>query len=224
MAGMDIQQNRINNLRRVISKFSSAAEFGTVTGVSTSYLSQILNKHRNFGEKAARKIEEKAGLKAFSLDAAPELTFDPKNEQRSEQQPDTSNKVKLIQKADIGAYLSGESVKSELLPRELSAIKEYHHGSDRTFSYIEDVASIQSLIIPGETIVMVDPDAGISATGRGRHYLAKINDRYLIGYIEDTASGMMLNFDNRSPGWDAIAITPSDCIGRVLSAFERNWK
>jgi transcriptional regulator with XRE-family HTH domain len=141
-----------------------------------------------------------------------------------EQQPGTDNQVKLIKKADIGTYLSGESVKSKLLPRELSAIKEYRRGSERTFSYIEDVASIQSLIIPGETIVMVDPDAGIAATGRGRHYLVKINDRYLIGYIEETASGIMLNFDNQSPGWDAIAITPSDCVGRVLSAFERNWK
>lgn len=64
---MDIQDIRKENLRRLIGDQKLIA-FSTSYGLDSSYLSQMLNNHRGFGEKAARKMEGQLGLPAGSLD------------------------------------------------------------------------------------------------------------------------------------------------------------
>lgn len=58
---------------------ASQKDFANQHGLDASYLSQILNGHRNLGEKAAANLEEKIGLAAGSLvsPAAPEPTSAP---------------------------------------------------------------------------------------------------------------------------------------------------
>lgn len=57
---------------------ASQKDFANLHGLDASYLSQILNGHRNLGEKAAANLEEKIGLESGSLvsptsgDAEPE--------------------------------------------------------------------------------------------------------------------------------------------------------
>ncbi len=46
---------------------ASQKDFANQHGLDASYLSQILNGHRNLGEKAAANLEEKIGLAAGSL-------------------------------------------------------------------------------------------------------------------------------------------------------------
>lgn len=71
---MDMNKVRRANLRLVIdTKFNgSVADFSRHSGVETARLSQVLSETyrdgKNFGEKAARLIEQKGGLAAFSLD------------------------------------------------------------------------------------------------------------------------------------------------------------
>jgi len=66
---MDVQKTRIRRLKQVISeKSGSAAAFARAHGIEASYLSQLINQHRSFGERAARKMEMKAGLPAGYLD------------------------------------------------------------------------------------------------------------------------------------------------------------
>lgn len=63
---MDINQLRVAALRRLIGGMQ-LREFADRYDLDASYLSQILNGHRNLGEKAAINLEEKLGLPAFAL-------------------------------------------------------------------------------------------------------------------------------------------------------------
>ncbi|WP_434695368.1 S24 family peptidase [Pseudomonas sp. Z1-14] len=63
---MDINQLRVNALKAVMAG-ASQKDFANQHGLDASYLSQILNGHRNLGEKAAANLEEKIGLAAGSL-------------------------------------------------------------------------------------------------------------------------------------------------------------
>ncbi|MER2098849.1 MAG: helix-turn-helix transcriptional regulator, partial [Pseudomonas qingdaonensis] len=63
---MDINQQRVNALKAVMAG-ASQKDFANQHGLDASYLSQILNGHRNLGEKAAANLEEKIGLPSGSL-------------------------------------------------------------------------------------------------------------------------------------------------------------
>jgi len=63
---MDINRIRVNALKAVMAG-ASQKDFANQHGLDASYLSQILNGHRNLGEKAAANLEEKIGLPKGSL-------------------------------------------------------------------------------------------------------------------------------------------------------------
>ena len=63
---MDINQTRVKALKAVMAG-ASQKDFANQHGLDASYLSQILNGHRNLGEKAAATLEDKIGLTAGSL-------------------------------------------------------------------------------------------------------------------------------------------------------------
>ncbi|MEB2328082.1 MAG: S24 family peptidase [Pseudomonas sp.] len=58
---MDIYQSRIATLRALIGE-SSLKDFSDKHDLDASYLSQILNGHRNMGERAAANLEKKLAL------------------------------------------------------------------------------------------------------------------------------------------------------------------
>lgn len=64
--GMDINQARVRALKAVMAG-ASQKDFANQHGLDASYLSQILNGHRNLGEKAAANLEEKIGLPSGAL-------------------------------------------------------------------------------------------------------------------------------------------------------------
>lgn len=68
---MDINKLRANALKAVMAG-ASQKDFANQHGLDASYLSQILNGHRNLGEKAAANLEEKIGLPSGSL-VSPEV-------------------------------------------------------------------------------------------------------------------------------------------------------
>jgi SOS-response transcriptional repressor LexA len=65
---MDINTVRLDALRREISHFPTLAAFARHYGLDSTYLSQLLNGHRNLGEKAARNLEGKLGWAPRSMD------------------------------------------------------------------------------------------------------------------------------------------------------------
>ena len=52
---------RLDALRREIRHFPTLVAFARKYGLDSTYLSQLLNGHRNLGEKAARNLEAKLG-------------------------------------------------------------------------------------------------------------------------------------------------------------------
>jgi transcriptional regulator with XRE-family HTH domain len=67
----DKQKNRLNNLKRLVKQFDSIASFSRNYDLDPSYISQLLNGHRNVGEKAAMKLEAKLGRPHGWLDLEP---------------------------------------------------------------------------------------------------------------------------------------------------------
>lgn len=68
----EIQATRLSNLEQLIGAQRNA-EFARDHGLDASYISQLRNKHRTFGEKAARKIELYTKLPIGALDVNPNL-------------------------------------------------------------------------------------------------------------------------------------------------------
>ncbi|MGF6595104.1 S24 family peptidase [Pseudomonas sp. 2835] len=76
---MDINKQRVDALKTLMAG-ASQKDFANQHGLDASYLSQILNGHRNLGEKAAANLEEKIGLPSGTLvnPVAPEKNAPPK--------------------------------------------------------------------------------------------------------------------------------------------------
>lgn len=65
---MEIHELRLRALRWEIAKFPSIAAFARHYKLDVTYVSQLLNGHRNLGEKAARTLESKFGWPSMSMD------------------------------------------------------------------------------------------------------------------------------------------------------------
>jgi len=63
---MDTNKLRVDALKAVMAG-ASQKDFANMHGLDASYLSQILNGHRNLGEKAATTLEQKIGLPPGTL-------------------------------------------------------------------------------------------------------------------------------------------------------------
>ena len=70
---MDINQQRIEALKALIGS-RKTKDFADQHDLDASYLSQMLNGHRPMGERAARNLEGKIGLRAGYLTAPGMLT------------------------------------------------------------------------------------------------------------------------------------------------------
>lgn len=66
---MDAGTKRVKRLRDLVTQFDSIAAFSRHHGLDATYISQLLNGHRRFGEKAARNMEEKMHLPPNHFDA-----------------------------------------------------------------------------------------------------------------------------------------------------------
>lgn len=65
---MKIHAIRLKALRHEVEKFPTIAAFARHFSLDSTYISQLLNGHRNLGERAARKLEAALGQPPMSLD------------------------------------------------------------------------------------------------------------------------------------------------------------
>ncbi len=71
---MNVPARRVDALRRLVGAEPSIAAFARKYGLDATYISQLLNGHRSFGERAAAKMAEQVGLPAGyfeQIDAQP---------------------------------------------------------------------------------------------------------------------------------------------------------
>ena len=122
---MDIKEIRVKRLTAVIDKLGGAANDERDYDIIASYLSQLINGHRPFGEKSARNIELKLGLAAFYFDSVElnDMGYQLNNEMlahikvmqllpdyaRTEVMRDAIKTAELITKAQASANKNGTS-------------------------------------------------------------------------------------------------------------------
>ncbi|MEW5250585.1 LexA family protein [Microbulbifer sp. 2201CG32-9] len=176
---MDISEIRRENLRQLVNKHKTTAEFGRRFGVDPTYISQLLNKHRNFGEKAARKMEEKLQLSSFDLDKPHREDFAVKEEAETYHSnvapgPRIRGRVPLISWVQAGDW---EEIVDNFRPgeadewRETSARVGPHAFALRVKG--DSMTAPTGISIPEGSVVIVDPDADYSS---GSIVIAKLVD------------------------------------------------
>ena len=112
---------RIEKLRALVDAYNGPAEFSRRRSVHSadktidaSYVSQILNKHRSFGEKAALNMARRAGL--------PDDYFDKQDIEQSFNLPPTTVEadrvqtvLKLLAEAELSELESVEKIVSAMI-------------------------------------------------------------------------------------------------------------
>lgn len=69
---MSTPETRLEKLKQLIDKHKSVAEFARQHDLDVTYLRQLLNGHRTFGEKSARKMGEKIAGNPMLFDTTPQ--------------------------------------------------------------------------------------------------------------------------------------------------------
>lgn len=208
---MDIKAIRIRNLQQIMrQRAESTAEFARTYGLDPSYLSQILNGHRGFGEKAARKMETQIGLQPGALD-----TSDQGNVSIYDAPP---GYIPLISWVSAGRwcespdnYAPGDA--EEWMPKPRNA-------GPRTFALRVNNDSMTSPF-PGQrsyphgTIIYVDPDREFVS---GSRVVARAGGEYTFKvYVEDAGRKYLKPIN---PTYDKIDVTEDVHIcGVVVGSY-----
>lgn len=122
---MDIIKTRIEALRAVMAG-TSQKDFANQHGLDASYLSQILNGHRNLGEKAAANLEEKIGLPAGTL-VSPSTGAAMESAGAYQVEPRTSADVVMQMLAKHGKGLSDDAKAKIAAATKVSAAVTVDH-------------------------------------------------------------------------------------------------
>lgn len=152
---MDIVRIRIENLKRLASRYPRTADFVREFGLDSSYISQLLNGHRSFGEKSARKMEQQIGLQPMELDRHSEGETDNVAPTAIE------GWVPLISYVQAGEWVEaidlyepgyGEQVRATTVPHSESTFALRVEGDSMTLP-----AGVPGRSFPGGMIIFVDP-------------------------------------------------------------------
>lgn len=137
-------------------------------------------------------------------------------------QPATEKRerVPLLKKTELDAYLAGSLIPEYTAGEKSNLIRDSVDAGERTFAYVETSDGMSPRIESGDT-VYIDPDATEMTPGR-EIYLIKTEGGFMLGSAKETPRGVMLYFDNQSPGWEPIPVEESDCRGKVV-AFIPSW-
>jgi len=129
-------------------------------------------------------------------------------------------RVPLIHKSQVVDWLDGKVLDTDDAGAVASFIAHQLHAGDKAFAFIEDASSMPGTA-PEGCIVVIDP-VHISDEREVPNgiYLSQVGSRSYLGELLVTPSGMMLQFHNRSPGWEPIQITASDIIGKFIGSFD----
>jgi len=210
---MDIREIRRENLRRLVEKFGTKAKFGRHYDVDATYLSQILNGHRNLGEKAARKLEKSLNLNEFELD---KLEGDDADISATTFGiPDVSGvRVPLLSAAEA----------SDWVPSDPAKVREWFETvakvGKKSFAIQvvgDSMTSPSGLSIPDGAFVVVDSEAGVQ---HGSIVLAKLE-----GSSDATLKRLVIDGPNRylkplNPAYSPIPINGNCRIIGVAKKVE----
>ena len=124
--------------------------------------------------------------------------------------------IPLILKQDALRHLSGENVpKSSNQAIDAWLMMTPNAIGDQVFAFKETSDGMSTRIESGG-IVVIDASARDLAQNRHGIWAFEVNGGLIIGTPKETPRGLMLYFDNKSPGWEPIDVSRDDCVGRVV--------
>lgn len=149
---MDINTLRLNALRREMLNFPTLAAFARHYELDATYLSQLLNGHRNLGEKAARNLEAKLGWAPRSMDR---LMEDAPEDEEAYRPPAGLRQVPRISFVQAGLWTEAVD------PYDLGAGDDYlltqTDVGPHAFALTVRGESMEPEFREGDTII-IDPD------------------------------------------------------------------
>ena len=167
---MDLRQVRAEALRALIKEQGSNAEFARKHGLDASYLSQLVNGHRAFGEKAARKMEEAIGLPNFFFDQQVHTNVEDAAEKFSPSQ----RRAPVISWVQAGAWQEAEDPFEPGTAEEWEPVPESAGPNSFWLRVVGDsMTAPHGPSIPEGMLILVDPDYPALS---GRLVVAKLTD------------------------------------------------
>lgn len=125
--------------------------------------------------------------------------------------------IPLINKGLVGRLLAGESIPHKQANADIAIAL---NAGPKTFAYIETSEGMMHRVTPKDT-VYIDPDGKLEPNSIGI-FLFKAGMDYQLGTLKSTPAGLMLQFDSNEPGWDSIAVSEDDYVGRLV-AYVPHW-
>lgn len=127
--------------------------------------------------------------------------------------------VPIIRKHDAGKFIRGELVnmKHKLANSEVAASLG---ASRETFAYIEVSTGMMPRIAPDD-MVYIDPKKPLSPDSKSV-YLFRVGETYQLGTIGSSPGGLIMGFDSKEAGWNAISVAREHYIGQVV-AYIPSW-
>ncbi len=233
---MNINEIRVANLRHLIGEATLAA-FADRYGLDSSYLSQILNRHRNLGEKAARKMEGQIGIDRGALDIAPFIDGEFLSAIEAPSLPPSNNIIKGHGSLTINQYdvagemgnvglvldeqppglITGWQVDEQWLRMNVPA----HTGFNNLCIVTGFGSSMQPMYNPGDPLLM---DRGVTDCKSDGIYFFRVGEHGWIKQLQriPTATGIIVRAKSMNPSYDPFEITESmdfHVLGKILMAW-----
>lgn len=123
----------------------------------------------------------------------------------------------LVNKLNLSDYLNGKKVSVGEANIEIANAL---NAGPKTFAYIETSEGMMHRITPKDT-VYIDPEGKLEPNSIGI-FLFKAGMDYQLGTLKSTPGGLMLQFDSNEPGWNSIAVSEDEYIGRLV-AYVPHW-
>ena len=120
-------ENRLKRLNALLEEFEKKgyktyASLEKQYGVNASWISQLVNEKRSFGEKSARKMEEQFGLEPFYFDTVDDESL-------------PSDMLKILEKGSVG--ITDEAAENELRVPIYNVYFCCGEGNDAHFDFEE---------------------------------------------------------------------------------------
>lgn len=206
---MTMNDLRTQALRELIGELSLAA-FADRYDLNASYLSQILNGHRPFGERSARNMEEKIGLPAGSL-STPSSTevADAAEGQMKFLMPARAGELDIPQYDVRAAMGAGQVLPSDYIEtvRHLTVKKEFLIQQGCVFSKPENLCvitgfgeSMSKTFASGDPLIV---DRGINSIEVDGVYFFSLDGHLMIKRMQIIAGGVRVISDHEAyPPYD----------------------
>lgn len=193
---------RIQALQELIGELT-LAEFAERYGLNASYLSQLINGRRSFGERSAKRMEEKISLPAGTL-VSPAGALDDTAGQTRFLMPARPGELDIPQYDVRAAMGDGQVLPSDYIEtvRHITVQKEFLVQQGCVFSKPENLCiitgfgeSMNKTFSSGDPLII---DRGITAIEVDGVYLISLDNHLMVKRLQIIAGGVRVLSDNEA--------------------------